>query len=175
MTHSICLAGLLTGTVLAAAPDPAPVCSLGQLVRMSRCDLEGLYRGAAPGPVPYGAHKGRAIFSPGTRRTVPAACLTGLLWQGKEIRPDDVMLNRMLGLRVVPARVSYGESWLDGGPAIVLDYSDTSRLFPDVRDEMREVAPGLYLGLTYRRGCPEPKLLTFFALDARHPGRCPLR
>jgi hypothetical protein len=78
-----------------------------------------------------------------------------------------VMRNRVLGLRVVPAGVFYGESWFDGGPAIILDYAGTSRLFPDVRDEMREVAPGLYLGLTYRRDCPQPKLLTFFALDAR--------
>jgi hypothetical protein len=173
MSQTVWLAGLLGGAVFAA--EPAPVHSLGQLVRMSRGDLEQLYRQSAPGPVPYGANKGRAIMAPGTRRAVPAACLTSLLWQGKYIGCDDVMLNRVLGLRVVPARVFYGESWLDGGPAIVLDYAGASRLFPDVRDEMREVAPGLYLGLTYRRACPEPQLLTFFALDARRPGRCPLR
>src|SRR5262249_46752184 len=151
--------------VLAVADGP--VHSPGQLLRMSRCELEALYRAAPPGPVPYGAHNGKAIFAPGTRRTVPAACLTGLLWQGKAIGPDDVMRNRVLCLRVGPARVFLGESWLDGGPAIVLDYAGTARVFTDVRDEMREVAPCLYLGLTYRRGCPEPKLLTFFTLDAR--------
>ncbi len=42
-----------------------------------------------------------------------------------------------------------GESLLDGQPALILDYSK-SRLWPDVRDEEREVSPGLYLGIMYR-------------------------
>jgi hypothetical protein len=78
------------------------------------------------------------------------------------------MINRgPLGLEAVRAGVYVGESWLDGRPALVMDYCGLSRLFPDVRDELREVAPGLFLGLTYRRDCPGPRLVTFFALDAR--------
>jgi hypothetical protein len=82
------------------------------------------------------------------------------------------MINHVFGLRAVRATVSYGESSLDGGPAVVIDYS-ASRVFSGVRDEVREVAPGLFLGLTYLRSRPcEPAM--FFALDARHPCR-PIR
>src|SRR5262249_12681751 len=54
----------------------------------------------------------------------------------------------------------------DGRPAIVLDYEGCSRIACKLRDEIREVAPCLYVGLTFvRRGC-EPQLALFFALDA---------
>jgi hypothetical protein len=57
------------------------------------------------------------------------------------------------------------DSWLDGRPALVFDYS-RSRLWPNVRDEVREVAPGLYLGIMYRDGAQlNPPV--FFTLDAR--------
>ena len=35
-----------------------------------------------------------------------------------------------------------GPSWLDGRPSLVLDYSQTSRIYADNRDEIRQVAPG---------------------------------
>jgi hypothetical protein len=41
---------------------------------------------------------------------------------------------------------------LDGEETIVLDYSQTSLAARSVRDEIREVAPGLYLGLAFWRG-----------------------
>ncbi len=94
--------------------------------------------------------------------------LIGVLWKGKVIRPDGVMINRgPLGLKAVKARIFVGDSWLDGRPTLVMDYCGMSRLFADVRDELREVAPGLYLGLTYRRDCPSPRLAMFFVLDTR--------
>jgi hypothetical protein len=45
--------------------------------------------------------------------------------------------------------VYVGESWSDHRPAIVLDYSETGILARHVRDELREVAAGLYLGVAY--------------------------
>jgi len=41
------------------------------------------------------------------------------------------------------------ESWFDGKEAIILDYSKTSLVAHWIRDEIREVAPGLYLGIVY--------------------------
>jgi hypothetical protein len=38
---------------------------------------------------------------------------------------------------------------MDGREAIVLDYSVSSLPFRAIRDEIREVAPGLYLGVVY--------------------------
>jgi hypothetical protein len=40
-------------------------------------------------------------------------------------------------------------SWLDGKECIVLDYSDTSIVAQWIRDEIREIQPGLYLGKVY--------------------------
>ena len=47
------------------------------------------------------------------------------------------------------AKVYKDESWLDGEESIVLDYSKTSLVAHWVRDEIRVVAPGTYLGLVY--------------------------
>ena len=47
------------------------------------------------------------------------------------------------------AKVYKEASWFDGVETIVLDYSKTSFFARHVRDEIREVAPGLYLGLVY--------------------------
>jgi hypothetical protein len=40
-------------------------------------------------------------------------------------------------------------SWFDGQEAIILDYSKTSFVAQRIRDEIREVAPRLYLGQVY--------------------------
>jgi hypothetical protein len=144
-------------------PDVPPARSMGQLVRMSRCELETLYRGATVGCPPSGVTDGRAIFNPGSRGTVLKSRLTSLLWQGKVIQ-GDIMINRVLGLRAVRARVYVADSWFDGKPTVVFDYNGTSKLFANVRDEVREVAPGLYLGLTYVTRDTGPELTNFFTL-----------
>ena len=60
-----------------------------------------------------------------------------------------------------------GESWIDGKPALIMDYAETSKLFPAIRDEVREVSPGLYLGVTHERTADGPKFKTYFTLDSR--------
>jgi hypothetical protein len=52
-------------------------------------------------------------------------------------------------LNAIVAQVYKTESWFDGKECIVLDYSKTSLLAEHVRDEIREIGPGLYLGLVY--------------------------
>jgi hypothetical protein len=145
----------------------ADVSCLRQLVRMSRCDLLSLYDHAQPGPIPCGFTPGRPIHCGGGFRCAPFTCLSRLtIWRGKVFGPDCTAHNRLLGINTVPAYVCYGESWYDGRPAIILDYEGCSRIASKLRDEIREVAPCLYVGLTFvRRGC-EPQLALFFALDA---------
>ena len=73
-----------------------------------------------------------------------------LLWQGKVFEPDEsTAVNRFFGMRVIRGQLYQGPSWLDGGPSLVLDYSQTSRIYADNRDEIRQIAPGLFLGLMY--------------------------
>ena len=54
------------------------------------------------------------------------------------------------GFHAIIAKVYKGPSWLDGKECIVLDYSETSFLAHWIRDEIRQIAPGLYLGKVYR-------------------------
>jgi len=161
---------VLVGAPAAQADDsavtlPAPQ-TMNDLVRMSAADLTALFASAPPAPAPSGFLPGRAIKDPGSRRTVSNARFTRLAWQGKYFRDDGTMVNRVFGIgRAIPADVYVAESLLDGRPALVLDYS-RSRLWPNVRDEVREVSPGLYLGIMYKRSAPmNPPM--FFALDAR--------
>jgi len=134
---------------------------------MTRSELESLYLASPPAPVPTdGFLPGRAIKSPGSRLTVANSLATRFVWQGKIFRDDGTMRNRVFGgLKVIPADVYLGESLIDGQPSLILDYT-RSRLWPDVRDEVREVAPGLYLGVMYK-GRPNAEQKMFFTLDAR--------
>ena len=47
------------------------------------------------------------------------------------------------------AKVYKDTSWFDQKECIVLDYSRTSFVARKIRDEIREVAPGLYLGIVF--------------------------
>jgi hypothetical protein len=161
----------------AEAGDPVPaypseVTCPDDLVRMSECQLLDLYRRAAPGPIPDGYAPGKAIPNPGKPGTAFKSKIIGATaWQGKNFDPDGTMTNRMFGTRMVTARTSYDASWLDGKPSLVLDYRGSSKVvWARCRDELREVAPGIYLGLMYRDACPAPKLRTFFVIDARGCG-----
>ena len=67
-----------------------------------------------------------------------------------------------LRMRAIKAKLYEGDSWLDGAPSIFIDYSTTSLVARWVHDEIREVAPGLFLGLVYVR---KRRLPLRFALD----------
>lgn len=157
---AIVLCSISVSPVSAAPPSP-----LDDLVRSDRATLESLYSSGAVTIPPSGFAPGRAIPDPGARNTARRSRRMGWLWKGK-VFSDGQMINRLAGGRdAVTASVYIGESYLDGKPAVIFDYSG-SRLFGTVRDEVREISPGVYLGIMYIRKCPEPKVSMFFALDA---------
>jgi len=162
-----CLLTVRLATGQAPAAAPAPLC-LEQLACLSWCDLEQLYRQATPGMIPAGYLRGRAIYCPGAPLSPTRSKISQSLWHGKHFCPaDGTLINQWcLGTQAVRARVCYGESWLDGQPSIVMDYRGMSHVWSDVRDEIREVAPGLYLGLMYRCKAGQPRMKLFFALEA---------
>jgi len=89
-------------------------------------------------------------------------------WQGKIFDPTKGTLrNKILpfGLNAIIAKVYKGPSWMDGKECIVLDYSETSLVAHWVRDEIREVAPRIYLGKVYLG----KKRLIDFALEFPPP------
>lgn len=49
-------------------------------------------------------------------------------------------------MKMIVAKVYLDKSWLDEKETIVIDYSKTSLLARVIRDEIREVEPGVYLG-----------------------------
>lgn len=124
-----------------------------ELLKQSQQKLDDLFREASPGPIPDGEAKGTAIIAPGTSFTQEIAQLVSLFaWQGKIFDAEKGFLrNHILpfGLKAIVAKVYIGDSWLDGKPCVVIDYSETSLLASRVRDEARLLQPGLYLGKVY--------------------------
>jgi hypothetical protein len=149
-----------------AVPD-APILSLDQLAHVSWPELERLYREADAGAFPQGYTAGKAIYSPCSPFAGLHSRVTGALWHGKVFdNADCSLVNQWSGFRAIHARVAYGPSCLDGKTSIVMDYGETSLVWSDVRDEVREIAPGLYLGRMYRRKKCGLEFQFFFALQA---------
>ena len=124
-----------------------------QLLKMSQAELDQLFRNSPPGEIPDGEAEGTAIIAPGTTYSDNLARFVNhFAWQGKSFdAKKGVLRNRILpfGLNAIIARVYKGPSWLDGKECIVLDYSDTSLLAHWIRDEIRLIGPGMYLGKVY--------------------------
>src|SRR6185295_16512938 len=96
---------------------------------------------------------GQALMGTGTPVARPLIAMTRVLaWQGKVFDSPSHTLRNLItpfGVKAITADVYVDASLLDGRPCVVLDYSKTSRVAGWVRDEIREIRPGLYLGLVY--------------------------
>ena len=135
------------------------------LMDKSRKELDEIFSAVPAGDIPSGEADGTAIVAPGTRFSpVIARFINIFAWKGKVFdREKGLLRNRILpfGLKAVIAKVYKGESWLDGKECIVLDYSDTSLVAHWIRDEIRAIEPGVYLGKAYW----DDKRLIDFVLD----------
>lgn len=124
-----------------------------QLLQMTQTQLDELFTNSAPGEIPDGEADGTAIVAPGTPYTMEiASFINHFAWQGKVFDAQKgVLKNRILpfGLNAIIAKVYKAPSWLDGKECIVLDYSETSFIAHWIRDEIRQIGPGLYLGKVY--------------------------
>jgi len=130
------------------ASDPS------SLVGVTMSQLGELFRSAKPGPIPHGQGKGTVLLlgTGGLPARLAAAVTYALLWRGKVVNArKGRLLNLMSALSIpaIAAAVYEQNSWFDGKPCIVLDYSKTSIVAHLVRDEIREIAPGVYLGLVF--------------------------
>jgi hypothetical protein len=127
--------------------------TVSEMLKMSQEQLDKLFEQSEAGDIPRGEAKGTAIVAPGTTYTQNIADFVNhFAWQGKVFDPSKgVLRNKILpfGLNAIIAKVYKGQSWLDKKECIVLDYSETSLLAHWIRDEIREVAPNVYLGKVY--------------------------
>ena len=130
--------------------------TLTDLTTMSQAELDDVFRRGPMGDIPDGDALGTAIVAPGTEVEGPILLLARwLAWQGKVFyRAQGYLVNKVgpLGMHLVKARVYVAPSWFDGQPAIILDYSKTSLVARKVRDEIREVSPGMFLGIVFYDG-----------------------
>lgn len=121
---------------------------------MTREQLDEIYRNAEPGAFPEGDTRGTAILAGSLFSKSVAAFARLFAWQGKIFdmfcpnAEAGVLINKILplGLTFIVAKVYRDKSWLDGEDTIVIDYSKTSFFAKVIRDEIREVEPGVYIG-----------------------------
>jgi hypothetical protein len=124
-----------------------------QLLAMPQAQLDDLFRAKPAGEIPNGPADGTAIIAPGTRySTIIAQVINHFGWQGKVFDAASGFLKNRItafGVEAIIAKVYKDASWLDGKECIVLDYSQTSFVAERIRDEIRLISPGFYLGKVY--------------------------
>ena len=134
-------------------PETQTLLTAHGLLKMQQSELDDLFQRCPAGPIPNGQAKGTAIIAPGKKYSMDIAELINHFgWQGKTFDgPRGVLSNRLtaFGINAIIADVYKSESWFDGKECIVLDYSKTSLIAQWIRDEIRLVQPGLYLGIVY--------------------------
>ena len=123
------------------------------LLQLTSDELEERFRSSPAGELPDGEVDGIFVVVPVFGVSKLASKLIRLVaWRGKVFdRQKGNVVNKVLplGVRAVRAKVYKEPSWFDGKETIVLDYSKTSFLARKVRDEIREISPGLYLGVVF--------------------------
>ena len=124
----------------------------GPLAR-STDELNVLFGERPAGPIPSGIGHGTAIVAAGSKAARPLAEVAKMLfWQGKVFdadRHDLLNLLTPLSLRAIRAQVYEEASWIDEKPCIVLDYSKSSIVARPIRDEIRQLEDGTYLGVVF--------------------------
>jgi hypothetical protein len=126
------------------------IASLMQLQRLNTHQLEQLFALGEVPPLPVEYVRGQVLFLSESLPRV-GAWASGLVWKGKHIDADGGFINQWLGFRALHSHVAYGPSCYDGRPSLVLEYPAGTPLFANMRDEVREIAPGLYLSRVYQR------------------------
>jgi hypothetical protein len=131
-----------------------------ELASLPGRELEQLFANAPAGDIPVGTGRGQALMATGTFAARPLLAIVRLLaWHGKVFDDETHRLRNLVspvGVKAITADVYIDESRLDQRPCVVLDYSKTSRVAGWVRDEIRQIGPGLYLGLVYVRSRRAP-------------------
>ena len=149
-------------------PDELAVLYRHGRVPESLCELDGDYRGrvlALSGPL------GRGLLAITSRRL---AGWSRLPWRGKRFAAIDETSgtghNRLRLARerdAIRFATRVEPSLIDDRPCIRLDYGDPShpRAIRRLRDEIRCIGPGLYLGPAFYEVGERPRLLGHFALE----------
>lgn len=160
---------------------PLPHHTMNDLARMGIAELEALYRagrtpeslsvldGTPPGRMlTLVGPPGRGLGLAALRRIAAAPLFP---WRGKSFHSHSADegggINRAILLGdIYPFETRFDTSAIDGEPCVLLDYDLPENPFfiRAIRDELREVSPGLFLGPAMLDG-REPKLVLYFGID----------
>lgn len=168
--------------MVTVARPSLPAITVDNLARMTTREATALYKtGTVPSmTVLDGAPAGRMLSIAGLDRGAVAARLAKFAgsgafpWAGKSFRSsgDDTGAGinriRLFGSRDwFPFDTLVGPSAVDGQPAIILDYDVPQNpwFIRKIHDELREVAPDLFLGPAMWKTSSGPRLLLYFAID----------
>jgi hypothetical protein len=161
--------------------------TLDTLAQRTFAELDALYRAANVSQTMHaadGALIGRmlavrglpGLFAKSLRRWAAAR---SFVWEGKTFQASSdsrgvghnrVFVPNVFGHQnLFPFETSFGPSAIDGKPTLVLDYDvDVNPGYiRRIHDEIREVAPGLFLGPAMWKGKDAKTLVLWFALDSR--------
>ena len=176
--------------MLNATGSVAPELTLDTLAARSYDELAALYRDAATPRTLHavdGKPKGRMLAVRGVDKTPLAplvrsfAASPSFVWDGKTFNAhsdeEGEGINRIriagaLGRQnLFPFHTHFGPSSVDGKATLVLDYDLPANppWIRKVHDEIREVAPGLFLGPAMWKGAEGAAMVLWFALDTRVP------
>ena len=128
--------------------------AIKQWLQLTREELDDIYKRSEPGPLPSGDTRGTAIVAGSLLAKLYAMFARLFAWQGKvfDLFAADcekgLLVNKItpFSLTFIVAKVYKDASWMDGKETIVIDYSSTSFFAKKIRDEIRQVEPGVYLG-----------------------------
>jgi hypothetical protein len=119
------------------------------LQRETVCGWDELFRNGIATGEPCGKTRGTVLIADGKMPRLKAR-MQNLAWKGKTFPGDGTLINRWpAGIEAVTAQTSVGTSLFDGQPCLVMQYAADAPIFPGVRDELREIAPGTWLGRNY--------------------------
>ena len=137
-----------------------------------RAELDEIYKNSSAGNIPSGDSRGTAIVAGSFLARSYARFARLFAWQGKVFdlfppnQENGILVNKItpFSLTFVVAKVYKDASWMDAKETIVIDYSKTSFFAKKIRDEIREVEPGVYLGKVWWG----KKRILDFALTTKH-------
>lgn len=168
--HPVIMLGLIgvlllgvTAPTLAGDDCGEVPCALSQLKHLCRAQLDQLFAQGLACTLPVGHGAGKVLIVCDARCPRLRAKLQSLVWKGKIFDEDGCFINQWLGFRAIRAHAEFDTSWFDGRPCIAMNYPPGTPVFGNVRDELREIGPGLYLGRMYET-CPCPRFRGYFAL-----------
>jgi hypothetical protein len=118
------------------------------LKRDTQCGWDELFRNGTATGEPCGKTRGTVLSSDGPCPKLKAR-MQNLAWKGKTFHGDGTFINRWPGFEAISATTSQGTSLFDGQPCLVMQYDDKAPIFGGLRDELREIAPGTWLGRSY--------------------------